>query len=85
MRRFMLERRKKLGLSQQAVAEKANMTRSNYAHIERGRHEPSIEQMEAIAKALGMKKPSLNFFKNFCDEMYQDNQQPDCQEPDPAA
>ena len=63
----MKERRLFLGLSQEEVAEKANMFRANYAHIERGRHEPSIEQMEAIAKAL-MVKPELNFFANESDK-----------------
>jgi Predicted transcriptional regulators len=71
MRLMMISRRKKLGISQQVAAERAGMTRANYAHIERGRHEPSIEQMESIAKALGIKRPEVNFFKNCCDETYQ--------------
>jgi Predicted transcriptional regulators len=87
MRKFMFERRRKLGFSQQIAAEKAGMTRSNYAHIERGRHEPSIEQMEAIANALNVKKPSVNFFKDFCDDSYQksNSDQAATTEPGPAA
>jgi transcriptional regulator with XRE-family HTH domain len=80
MRKLMLERRKMLGLSQQIVADRAGLTRSNYAHIERGRHEPSLEQMECISKALNIKKPSLNFFKNYCDETYRNNKQAASQE-----
>ena len=71
MRKYMRERRIKLKLSQQKVADEAGMTRANYAHIERGRHEPNIEQMESIAKVLKISKPTVNFFKDFCDKMYQ--------------
>lgn len=70
MRQAMRNRRIQLGLSQQKAAEKAKMTRGNYAHIERGRHEPSIAQMELISKALGLEQVNINFFENNCDEMY---------------
>lgn len=66
----MKQRRIELGLSQQDVADLTGMTRANYAHIERGRHEPNLEQMEAIAKVLKV-KGDINFFKNYCDESYQ--------------
>lgn len=73
MRTLMREKRRELGLTQEQAAEKAGLSRSNYAHIERGRNEPSIDQMESIAKALNIKNPSVNFFKDFCDEMYLKN------------
>ncbi|MGG1249936.1 helix-turn-helix transcriptional regulator [Brevibacillus agri] len=72
MRTKMLNRRKALKLTQEDVAKRAGMTRANYAHIERGRHNPSIEQMKVIAKALKV-KPDLNFFEKDCDESYQSN------------
>lgn len=70
MRTQMLNRRKALKLTQEDVAKRAGMTRANYAHIERGRHNPSIDQMKEIAKALKV-KPDLNFFEKNCDETYQ--------------
>lgn len=66
MRTQMKNRREELGLSQLQVAEKAGMTRANYGHIETGRHEPNLEQMEAIAKVLNV-NAEVNFFKNDCD------------------
>ncbi len=71
MRKQLKDRRTELGLSQQDVADRAGMTRANYAHIERGRHEPNLEQLEAIAKALDI-NPDINFFKNNCDDTYQE-------------
>lgn len=71
MRIRMKNRRLELKLSQQQVADLAGMTRGNYAHIERGRHEPNIEQMERIAKALQV-KATIDFFKHDCDKMEQD-------------
>ncbi|WP_285861397.1 helix-turn-helix transcriptional regulator [Brevibacillus sp. MER 51] len=65
----MVSRRKYLGMTQQDVADLAGMTRSNYAHIERGRHNPSIDQMKSISKALKV-KVDVNFFDKDCDEMY---------------
>lgn len=66
----MLMRRKELGLTQAQVAKMCGMKRANYAHIERGRHEPSLEQMQAIAKALQV-EPTLDFFENECYESEQ--------------
>ena len=62
IRNAMKYRRLKLGLSQKEVANLTNMTRANYAHIERGRHEPNIKQMEDIATVLKV-EPTLDFFK----------------------
>lgn len=65
MRRKMLMRRKELGLTQEQVAKMCGMKRANYSHIERGRHEPSLEQMLAIAKALKV-EPTIDFFEVEC-------------------
>lgn len=68
MRKRMRDRRKELGLYQHEVAKLAGMTRANYAHIERGRHEPNLEQMTSIARALKV-KAEANFFEDVCDKM----------------
>ncbi|MCJ0932963.1 helix-turn-helix transcriptional regulator [Virgibacillus halodenitrificans] len=70
MRKKMRERRESLELSQQAVADRAGLTRVNYSSIERGRTEPNIQQMVSIANVLKV-KPNVNFFKDFCDDMEQ--------------
>ncbi|GAA5418017.1 hypothetical protein Pryu01_03095 [Paraliobacillus ryukyuensis] len=76
MRNNMKERREELSLSQQEVSNRIPfMTRVNYSSIERGRTEPSIKQMIAIAKALEV-EPKINFFKDYCDEM--DQKQKEC-------
>ncbi len=72
----MASRRKFLGMTQQEAANLAGMKRSNYAHIERGRHNPSISQMKAISKALKV-KVDINFFENDCDEMYHSDVDPE--------
>lgn len=71
MRIRLRQKRELLGLSQQQVAAQIGMTRANYGHIETGRNEPNMEQMEAIASALKV-KPELNFFKNCCDKTEQE-------------
>ncbi len=71
MRLYMRNRRVELEMSQEQTAVLANMSRAVYSHIETGRNKnPSIEQMESIAKALKV-KPDINFFRDFCDEMEQ--------------
>lgn len=52
MRRKMRERRLKLGLTQEQVAEKAGITRSAYAKYESGRRGMNLIQAHKIAKAL---------------------------------
>lgn len=47
------ERRERLGLSQEAVAELAGIRQGTWSKIEAGRHEPRIAQKFAIAAALG--------------------------------
>lgn len=67
MRVKMLMRRKELGLTQEEAAKRAGMTRGNWSHIERGRHEPSIEQMQVISDVLGV-EPTIDFFEDVCYE-----------------
>lgn len=43
-----------LGLTQQAVAERAGVARSYVARVERGAANPSIDRVEAIVRALGL-------------------------------
>lgn len=70
MRNLMRERRLKLDLSQQEVANGAGLSRANYSHIERGRSEPNLEQMISIAKVLKV-EPNAKFFADNCYETEQ--------------
>lgn len=47
--------RKKLGLTQAQVAEKANIHVNFFARIERGEENPTYETLEKLAKALEVK------------------------------
>ncbi len=49
------ETRVRLGFTQAEVAEKAGVNTNYYACIERGEVNPSLEKIQAIAKALGLK------------------------------
>ncbi|HPV32291.1 MAG TPA: helix-turn-helix transcriptional regulator [Methylotenera sp.] len=53
------EARKAQGLSQEALAEKADIDRSYMGGIERGEHNLAIMNLLKIAKALSMKASSL--------------------------
>ncbi|MEV2908462.1 helix-turn-helix transcriptional regulator [Paenibacillus larvae] len=46
--------RKQKKLTQIELAEKANMSRSYLADVERGRYNPSVDTLKAIAKALNI-------------------------------
>lgn len=52
--RVCLDTRLALDLTQQAVADRAGVTRSYIARVERGEANPSIRRVEAIAEALGL-------------------------------
>lgn len=70
----MKNKRLSLNYSQQDIADKIpDLTRANYSSIERGRTEPSINQMMEIAKVLKV-KPEVIFFKDFCDDMEQNKE-----------
>ena len=51
--------RKRRGLSQYALAEKTGLSRRVISHYETHATEPSIEKLEIIAKALGVKVSQL--------------------------
>lgn len=51
--------RKIAKLTQEQLAEKANMSRSYIADIERDRYNPSVDTLKAIADALGVKTSQL--------------------------
>lgn len=51
--------RQALGLSQEALADKANIDRSYMGGIERGEHNIAIMNLLKIADALGMKASKL--------------------------
>jgi transcriptional regulator with XRE-family HTH domain len=47
------------GLSQEALAEEADIHRVNISKIERGKHAPSLDNLHWIAKALGVSAAEL--------------------------
>lgn len=52
MTQWLLDYRKKSGLTQQEVAEKAGIARTSYASIEQGRRRPSVKKAMRIASVL---------------------------------
>lgn len=55
--RAVADRRRDLGLSQEALAARADLDRTYVGGVERGERNPSLESLHKIAKALGL---SLN-------------------------
>ncbi|HKS07413.1 MAG TPA: helix-turn-helix transcriptional regulator [Gemmatimonadaceae bacterium] len=49
----LIDARERAGLTQRAVASKANMPQPALARLERGRGNPTLETLERIAAALG--------------------------------
>ena len=47
--------RKKAGLTQEAVAERADISTNYYARIERGEVSPTVEVIDSLANALKIK------------------------------
>lgn len=52
--------RKRLGLTQQQVADAANVSRSYYADVERERYNPSLKLLSRLGTILNL---DLNFLK----------------------
>ena len=51
--------REKRGLTQEALAEKAGVSRGYLARLETGRHDPAVSTVEKLAKALRVKVTDL--------------------------
>lgn len=67
MRRdWLIEIRSNLNLTQEAVAEKAKISRAYYTEIETGSKNPSVKSAQKIAEALNFEWPI--FFENDCSE-----------------
>jgi transcriptional regulator with XRE-family HTH domain len=47
------------GLTQEALATKAGVSRAYLARLEMGRHDPPLSRLEKLAKALGVKVTRL--------------------------
>ncbi len=51
--------RRKMGLTQADVAEKAGLSTNFYARIERSEQQPTIETLEKLTRALGVKSSEI--------------------------
>lgn len=63
--------RKENSLTQQALAKKANISRSYLADVEKNRYNPSLETLDKIIMALGLTK--TEFFKDDDNERLYDS------------
>ncbi len=52
-RLWLLNKRQEKGLSQEQVAEQANIKRAYYTMIENGTRDPSVDVAKKVAQALG--------------------------------
>ncbi len=64
-------RRRELDLSQEELAERAGLHRTYVSDIERGDRNPSLENIEKLAKALNIKVFAL-FIKYGVEEVFDD-------------
>lgn len=53
------KRRRELGITQEELADKVGISRVYAGYIEQGRHAPSLEVLEKIAKALKVRPSDL--------------------------
>jgi len=51
--------RERKGLTQEALAKKAGVSRAYLARMEMGRHDPPLSRLRKLAKALGVKVAKL--------------------------
>lgn len=65
MRKWLIILRGKEGLTQEAVAEKAGITRQMVGALEGGKAKPSVDTAKAIAAALHFEKYKLDWTKFF--------------------
>lgn len=54
------KRRRELGITQEELADKLNLSRTHMGHIEQGRRSPSLDVLNKIARTL--KTSPKNFF-----------------------
>ena len=57
----IMERRKKLGLTQEALAEMVDITLSHMQHIENGHRNPSVKVLFQLAQCLDLSLDALVF------------------------
>jgi transcriptional regulator with XRE-family HTH domain len=56
---LLREERRAAGLSQRDLAERTNVSNAYLSQVERGRHEPSLRVLAALASALGVSLKTL--------------------------
>ncbi len=57
--RIVQERRRKAGLTQEALAKRVKMSRTSVTNIEKGRQQLPLHMLNAFADALGVEPPAL--------------------------
>ena len=56
---LLREERRAAGLSQRQLSERTNVSNAYLSQVERGRHEPSLRVLNAVASTLGVSLESL--------------------------
>lgn len=72
MRDLLIRKRKELDLTQVEVAEKLDITRAFYSHIETGTRNPTLKLAKKIADFFDMKIDDI-FFDNKRNNSYHNN------------